>query len=86
MDERQQGLVRNASAVYARDAAIYDIVRKHGIRPVVFDITPAEAAELAERFAEMFRFPALDDAPADTRDDARRQSDAALLNAIKKRG
>jgi hypothetical protein len=82
MDERQQGLVRNAAAVFARDAALYDVIRKHGIRPVVFDITPEEAAALAKRFAEMFRLPALDDAETEQREREAEQH-APLFCAIK---
>jgi hypothetical protein len=77
-------VVQGDDAAYRRDAALYDVIAKHGFRPVVFNISEAEAAELAERFAKVFRFPALD-APADARNSARKQSDAALLTAIRKR-
>jgi hypothetical protein len=70
---------------FTRDAAIYDIIRKHGIRPVVFDITPDEAATLADRFAEMFRLPVLDDAETEQREREAEQH-APLFRAIKQSG
>ncbi len=48
--------------IFARDAAFYEVIRKHGIKPVVF--------------------VGFDDAPTDTRDEARKRSDTALLAAI----
>ena len=73
-------------AAYRRDAALFDVISKHGFRPVVWQISETAAAELAKRFAAMFRFPVLDNVPDDARDSARKKSDAALLRAIGKCG
>ena len=70
---------------FTRDAAIYDIIRKHGIRSIKWQITPEEAVELAQRFAEMFRFPALDDAETEQREREAEQH-APLFRAIKQSG
>jgi hypothetical protein len=91
-------VVRDDAATYQRDAELYRVISQHPVRPIVFDVTPEEAAALVERFAEIFRGGPLDvlaeraaeivrSAPFnvldDTRDNARKQSDAALLSAIK---
>ncbi len=49
-------------AIFQRDAAFYEVIRKHGIKPVVF--------------------VGFGDAPNDTRTEARKQTDTALLAAI----
>jgi hypothetical protein len=70
---------------FARDAAIFRVVSQHGFKPIVWDITPEQWAELRTSFARIFGWLADASAsPDDARDEQRRQSDAAVLSAIRR--
>jgi hypothetical protein len=72
-------------ATFERDRAIYAVVSQHGFRPIKWQITPEEAAELAKRFAEMFRIPVLVDAETEQREREAEQH-APLFRAIRQSG
>ncbi len=42
---------------FARDAALYEVISKHGFRPIVWQIAPEEAVKLAAHFATLFGYP-----------------------------
>jgi hypothetical protein len=91
-------VVRDAAAIYQRDAELFRVISQHPFKPIVFDITPEQWAELRASFARIFGWLAGDGAPADqpyfaeikskqladARDEQRKQSDAAVLSAIKR--
>ena len=71
-------------AIFQRDAELYRVISKHGIRPVVFDIGEYDAARLAARLAGMFKFPALNAADAETKAKLREEAKhAPLFRAIR---
>lgn len=75
--------VDTSDAAFQRDAALYDVIRRHGFRPIKWQITPQEAASLAAHFATLFGYPkTLVDAEADQRE-CEAERHAPLFRAIK---
>lgn len=77
-------VVDTSDAAFQRDAALYETIRKHGIRPVVWNITPEEATSLAAYFDKLFRIPAT--ATDDNAEQRKREAErhAPLFRAIRK--
>jgi hypothetical protein len=73
------------AATFARDAAFFAVIARHGFRPVVWAIKPEDEAALAERITQIFRGGPFDTV-ADTRTEARKQADGAVLAAIRRSG
>ena len=71
-------VVRTDDAAFLRDAALFKVISQHGFRPVVWQVTPAEGAELATKFAKLFGFEPRRKVEAET--DAKH---APLFRAIK---
>jgi hypothetical protein len=75
-------VVRDDAASYQRDAAIYRVISRCGVKPVVFDIAPEQEAALADEINRIFGLPVLDDAETEQREHEAEQH-APLFRAIK---